>query len=431
VGAVGRRWYYGGGRRSDEQSDAIRIGSWKDGQPMLAESQLDLIRERCRLVLASNWREGRCTSDGVAFGYTCPSPGRYPWQWFWDSCFTAIVWRRFDRPRARRELESLLAAQREDGFIGHTIFWNQPLTRSRRRTYNVIDPDAGMTASIQPPALAWAWRMAVGDPREHVGIRRHHEWLSEHRDLDGDGLLWIVQPDESGMDASSQFDPIWGRQGHGGLGFLLLVRRNRRLGYDLRRIAAAGGPVCLEVITNVLYNLSRLALGQPSLTAALIDRCWDERSGLFRPVGRPTPCGRFPVTVAALSPLALPDLPEAIGRRMVEEHMLDGRQFLTPVPPPSVSVAEPSFTLRDTGRLHQRIYWRGPTWINAAWLVWLGLVRLGYREAAGDMADRLGSAVERSGLREYYNPFSGAGMGAVDFGWSTLVLEMLDPDPRI
>ncbi len=37
-------------------------------------------------------------------------------------------------------------------------------------------------------------------------------------------------------------------------------------GYDLRRIAAAGGPVCLEVVTNVLYNLSRLALGLPSLT---------------------------------------------------------------------------------------------------------------------------------------------------------------------
>ena len=111
-----------------------------------------------------------------------------------------------------------------------------------------------MTSSIQPPALAWAWRIAVGDPAAVPGIVRHYDWLSANRDLDGDGLIWIVQPDESGLDASPQFDPIWGRRAHELPGFMLLVRRNRRLGYDLRRIAAAGGPVCCEVVTNVLLR---------------------------------------------------------------------------------------------------------------------------------------------------------------------------------
>jgi hypothetical protein len=412
------------------RSNAVRVASWKDGQPMLADADIDLVRGRSARVLAGNWREGRRRADGVPFAYTCPSPGHYPWQWYWDSCFTAIAWRRFDRERSRRELESLLAAQRRDGFIGHTIFWNEPLTGSRRFTYNVTDPDAEMTASIQPPALAWAWRIAVGDPAAEPRIRRQHDWLAAHRDLDGDGLLWIVQPDESGLDASNQFDPIWGHRSHGRPGFLLLVRRNRRLGYDLRRIAGAGGPVCLEVLTNVVYNLSRLALGQTSLTAALVDRCWDERRGLFQSRARPQPAGPLPTTIAALAPLALPDLPETIGRRLVEEHLLDAGQFFSPVPPPSVSTAEPSFTLRDVGRLRQRIYWRGPTWMNAAWLVWLGLIRLGYTEPADEFATRLGGTVARHGLREYYNPFSGAGMGAINFGWSTLVLELLEPDPR-
>ena len=66
--------------------------------------------------------------------------------------------------RARAELESLLGAHRDDGFIGHTIFWDTPLNRRQRLTYNVLAHDAPMTASIQPPALAWAWRIAVGDP---------------------------------------------------------------------------------------------------------------------------------------------------------------------------------------------------------------------------------------------------------------------------
>ena len=396
---------------------------------MLAESEIELVRGRCREVLRQNWREGTRHGDGVRFAYTCPSPGHYPWQWYWDSCFTAIAWRRVQRERSRRELQSLLAAQTDDGFIGHTIFWGQPLTGSRRFTYNVTSRDARMTASIQPPALAWAWRIAVGDPAEVPGIRRHHEWLQAHRDLEGDGLLWLVQPDESGLDASTQFDAIWGHRAHGLPGFPLLVRRNRRLGYDLRRIDAAGGPVCCEVVTNVLYSLSRQALGLPSLTEALIARTYDQRRGLFLPQARPAPRRTPAVTVAALAPLALPDLPEAIGRRLVEEHLLDTDRFWLPIPPPSVSAADPGFTVKDTGRLRIRRYWRGPTWVNTAWLVWLGLVRLGYDEPASVLAERIGAAVAAQGLREYYNPFTGAGMGAVDFGWSTLVLELLDPDP--
>ncbi|MGA8722231.1 MAG: hypothetical protein WB557_29795, partial [Solirubrobacteraceae bacterium] len=94
-----------------------------------------------------------------------------------------MVWRRFDPTRARAELESLLGAQRDDGFIGHTIFWDTPLNRRQRLTYNVLAHDAPMTASIQPPALAWAWRIAVGDPGAVPAIAHQVDWLAEHRDL--------------------------------------------------------------------------------------------------------------------------------------------------------------------------------------------------------------------------------------------------------
>jgi hypothetical protein len=395
---------------------------------MPTAAQLQTIDAECERVLHQNWRAGKRASDGVPFHYTCPSPGHYPWQWYWDSGFAAIAWRHFDPMHSELELRSLLAAQREDGFIGHTIFWNKPLSGARRFTYNVTSADASMTASIQPPLLAWAWQISVGDPRGESRIARHHAWLAEHRDLDGDGLLWIVQPDESGLDASPQFDAIWGHRAHGLAAFPLLVHRNRRLGYDLRRIAAAGGPVCCEVTTNVLYNLSRLAMGQSSLTSALIERTYDEPAGLFMPDARPQPSRRPATTIAALTPLALPDLPDEIGHRLVREHLLDPSSFWTAVPPPSVSVADPAFSLRDTGGLHQLRYWRGPTWINTAWLCWLGLVRLGYEEQADQLAERVANAVAASGLREYYDPYTGAGMGARDFAWSSVVLEMTQGD---
>jgi len=76
-----------------------------------------------------------------------------------------------------------------------------------------------------------------------------------------------------------------------------------------------------------------------------------------------------------------------------------------------------------------RRYWRGPSWVNAAWLLWLGLARLGYPEAR-ELERRVATAVRDAGLREYYDPYTGAGMGARDFAWSALVLELVEPDGR-
>jgi hypothetical protein len=56
-------------------------------------------------------------------------------------------------------------------------------------------------------------------------------------------------------------------------------------------------------------------------------------------------------------------------------------------------------------------------------------MRLGYSAEAKEMGARIGRAVSAAGLREYYDPLTGRGMGASDFSWSALVMELLDPDP--
>jgi hypothetical protein len=377
-------------------------------------------------VLRQNWVVGE--RGGTRFEYTEPSPGRYPWQWYWDSCFAAIVWRRFEPQRARAELESLLAAQRPGGFVGHTIFWRSRVSLLRLLFYNVVNRDAEQTETIQPPLLAWAWRIAVGDPNEEPRIGRQADWLAANRDLEGDGLLWIVQPDESGLDASPKFEEVWGRRANGRIGFPLLVHRNRRHSWDARRVREAGGPVLCETLVNTFWSLSLQALGRPSATSALVDRLWDERRGLF--IDEAQPGGMRPqiLTWASLAPLALPDLPEEIGRRLVEEHLLNQAEFLTPVAPPSVAVGERGYE-PGGGRGPIRRYWRGPTWINSAWMVWIGLRRLGYEAEAERLASGVIGAVAREGLREYYDPRDGRGMGAKDFTWSALVAELADPPP--
>jgi hypothetical protein len=387
----------------------------------------DRALEIAERTLRGSWSDGE--RDGKRYAYTSPSPGHYPWQWYWDSCFTAIVWRRFDAARAEAELRSLLEAMREDGFIGHVTFWNKPVDLQRLFFYNVTSRSAKTTSTIQPPLLAWAWRIAVGDPAAEPRIATHHRWLTDNRDLEGDGLLWIIQPDESGLDSSPKFDPIWGRRAHGHLGFACLIRRNRKLDWDARRIRDAGGPVVCEVVTNVLWGLSRLAMGEPSITPALIDRCWDENRGLFLDQVHPSGERIDVSTWDSLAPLALPDLPEEIGRRLVEEHLLDPERYWTPVPPPSVSQQESSYEPRIWKRRWARHYWRGPTWINSAWLLWIGLRRLGYDAEADRMASSLCATYAREGSREFYEPYTGEGLGAEDFGWSTLICELAEPDP--
>ncbi len=390
-------------------------------------------------TLRGNWVEG--DRDAVPYGYSRPSPGHYPWQWYWDSCFHAIVWRRFDPARAERELRSLLAGGSEDGFIGHTIFWHGHVDWQRRWTYNVTSKTARNTSTIQPPLLAWAWRIAVGDPAGEPRIAAHHRWLEANRDLDGDGLLWIVQPDESGLDSSPKFDAVWGLRAHARPLFPFLIARNRRLGWNARRLLDAGGPLLCEVVTNVLWCLARLAAGEPSITPAMVERLWDERRGLFLDVARGKLAHEDTTdeaggdrrlrtsTWSALAPLALPDLPEEIGRRLVEEHLLDQREYWLPFPPTSVSAEEPAFEPRKWRRPLWRLYWRGPTWLNSAWLLWIGLRRLGYAAEAAEMARRLCDAVAAERLREFYEPYSGEGLGAKEFGWSSLIAELAEPDP--
>ena len=267
-----------------------------------------------------------------------------------------------------------------------------------------------MTATIQPPALAFAWRMAVGDPALEPRIVAHHAAISAQRDLEGDGLLWILQPDESGCDASPQFDPIWRHRAQGLPGFVELVHRNREREFRIDAVRADGDPVVCEVLTNVLHGLSRLALGLPSITPALIARLYDEPSGLFLPAAQPAIDGRIPLTWTALAPLALPDLPEEIGHRLVRAPagrapLLDGRGAALG------RARRARFSLREHfGGL--RRYWRGPTWVNSAWLVWRGLVRLGYADEAATIAAAITETVSREGLREFYDPHDGRGMGA-------------------
>jgi glycogen debranching enzyme len=387
--------------------------------------------------------------------YTCPSPGHYPFQWFWDSCFHAVALAHLEPEVAREELELLVSVQPAAGFLPHIIFWD------RRR---LVSPGLfwawaqssrfGVprhSALIQPPVLAAAverCHAVTGDlgmvRRLLPSLDRYYDYLRRERCPGGVPLIAIVAPWESGMDHRPSYDRAL-RLPYPASPRDLVIRprmldlANRRSGYDPRRLNRVGRFLVQDVLMNAVYADGLRTLGRLHALCAEDDGEWSARAdaveramlvtlrgpdGFFYDrdlrSGRLLPCR----TVAGLMPL----LCESITGSDVAPLLAaldDPAQFATPYPVPSVAVREPSFVpgpLRwGTGPL----IWRGPSWINTNWLLRRALVRRGDAERAGRIAEASVALVRRSGFTEYYHPFTGDGFGAPSFGWSTLVVDML------
>jgi glycogen debranching enzyme len=407
------------------------------------------LRSGAEAVLRRNWREGVHRS-GLEYGFTCPAPPRYRHQWYWDSCFHAIVWRRFDPARAREELRTLLRAARPDGFVPHTVFWHSPPLWRRAPFYATRRVVGSMaTDSIQTPLIALAWELvADASASEDPGFRRealpelerHYDWLARERDPDGDGLISIVFPDESGLDDSPKYDDVYGWMAHHRPGYFWLVERARRLKYGSRAMMERWPQHVEDVLVNVFYAMSLRALSRlrgesagngrgdskyrrraERCEQALVERCLDPATGLFFDLAGPEEEPVRVSTWSALAPLALDSLGEEVRRPLVEEHLLHPGRYLAPTGIPSVALEEPSFNpCFDRWRC-----WRGPAWMNCAWLLVPPMRALGYREEADRVVESLACAVERHGFREYYHPLSGAGLAARNFGFATLLVELL------
>jgi glycogen debranching enzyme len=187
------------------------------------------------------------------------------------------------------------------------------------------------------------------------------------------------------------------------------------------------------VWVNVAYALSLRAMARLAgddgyarraerVEAALLERCLDPSTGLFFDLAGRAERPVHLSTWSALSPLVLDALPEDVRRRLVEEHLLDPRRYGAPFGIPSVAMDERAFNARfDLWRT-----WRGPSWMNVAWLLLPALRELGYGDDAARIATAMADAARRDGLREYYDPRTGRGMAARGFGWSALVTELAD-----
>jgi glycogen debranching enzyme len=400
-------------------------------------------------VLDANW-------TGAA---TVPSPGLYPHQWSWDSSFVSLGLARYRPDRARTELLSLFRGQWATGLVPHIVFSSSVPRHAyfpgpefwRSRSHQDAPHRVDTSGLAQPPLQALAaLRLAHADgnreflTRLYPYLTAQHAYLSRDRDVGRCGLVSLCHPWESGLENS----PAWDRPLEAveppadsrtcdrtdSDRYVTLVRSMRDAGYRAEYLRddhpfVVEDPLFNAVFlasTHALVELAELTGADPGphreaadrIHTAMLDRLWDGENSCFR--ARDVRADQLipAATISAFAPLLDPALPPAIVRRLVELLLSARFAGATGYPVPTCDVQSAAF---DRGG-----FWRGPTWVNTNWLVWMGAVthRL---DALSDLllASTL-RLVRQSGFREYFDPFDGSGRGSHDFSWSAaLVLDLL------
>lgn len=416
----------------------------------LSDEDLNWLKREVSRIHQINRQVGHADWCGFDFDFTCPSSVPYPFQWFWDSCFHAIALSHIDIAKAEAELFSLLKNQHEDGFISHVTFWQRDSYEQIISTYDIAFRTKYLSDEMQAPLLAEAVRAVAlhGRGTEFLkeilpSVERFYNWLDRVRNPYGDGLIRVIQPDETGLDHSPKWDEVmnirdeekesWIRGWHS------ICDPYDRVGRDPRKMIEINRFVVADVMVNTIYIenlrvLSKLFLQLDDEVRAklffdratrarksLDELCWDEEDGLYYDVnGRENKKIRVN-TFTSLMPVFLDDLiPEKFERLL--KHVLDPLEYWANYPIPSVAMNHPSFRPDTVGG---NLVWRGPTWISSNWYIARGLKRHGRVDLAQYIASRSIEMVRKSGIREYYNPSTAVGHGAPDFSWTTILLDLV------
>ena len=389
------------------------------GPPGDAAPDPTALAARAREVLEGNWREP---------GFCVPHPTTYPWQWLWDSCFHAVVWRQLgEAERAVVELGNALAHQADDGFVPHMTYWSAG-GRADDPTHASFWGRGATSSITQPPmfghAVAELHRAGVALPDELVErSSRGLRFLVGPRWRDGLGPV-IVHPWESGCDDSPRWD-AWSGSDTWSPARAKAVKGE--LVADLCH-DADGSPVAstgFEVVAAgfaalVAFNARELvsvtgdrdlADAADAIAAALDERWLVDDSGWADAVvvGPPGTTATNVRTAEALLPVLVSSDDVAVATAL--DASIDPDAFGGRFGPAGVHRAEPAFD--------PHVYWRGATWPQLAYLLWMAARRRGHA-AADVLRDQLRAGAWRSGFAEYWDPDTGRGGGASPQSWTAL-----------
>ena len=383
--------------------------------------------------------------------------------WLWDSCFHAMILSEKEPEVAKNELRAVCSQQREDGFIPHMIYWagdgEVPPKWAVEKGLQQFWSGPYSSDITQPPILALALEEVYNKTKDKAYLRemlpkltRYYDYLHNKRDPDGDSLISILHPWESGWDNSQRWDPVLGIPRDKGpvkrsdidkkkiAVFISNVKNN----WDEAAIFAEGKFDVEPVDFNVLYCLNMKILGElfseagdevnarrfkkrsEATRSAIFQKMWDgvKYVDLF---GKDNI--KSDIKAASMFyPMMLDD--EKHYKHLIEKYLLNPKEFASPY---GIST-----TSRDNFTYAPNSYWRGNVWHNVNYFVVRGLKKV-YREHRFSAAQEAMNYIMISsytllyqgGSSEYFNPETGEGYGVKFFGWNGIVRKMFSWDNSV
>lgn len=317
-------------------------------------------------------------------GYRSHPGPPYKAAYLWDTAFIAQIWMYWDTNIAQELMKYLMRFQKRDGMVKHAVL------------ELLVKPYA--YSDSQPPLLSWAtWRIFERSrDREFLQhmypkLVRYQDWLRASR-RHPDGLYFWKHPYESGIDNSPRFS-----------------NTDESRFEDTTKMAAvdmsAYTALSLEALASIALELGfdHESFGYRSeyeeLKRVMNEKLWDAqdqtyydwdyRKGDFI---RMNTISNFTPLVAGIS-----DAGQSLALAL---RLMDPAQYNTRIPFPSVARNDEHF-IKDM--------WRGPVWINMAYLSVLGLKRVGFEEQASSMSRAIVTGIYETyhtegSFYEFYDP---------------------------
>ncbi len=414
-------------------------------------------------------------------GFTLPSKGLYPFQWKWDSGFIALGFAHYNMDRAKKEINTLLNAQWENGFIPHIIFHSDSDTYFPGPDFHQssLHPKASKkyrsTGMTQPPVFGFILQKLYDIAEDKKDILQfieqqidkvydNHMYFYENRDIHNEGLVYIYHNWESGTDNSPMWDDIWATMDPPEYTF------ERR---DTSHVDASQRPskreydhylYIIDVAKKYLYDDAKIAehspfLVQDPLFNSILIKSNEALIALYTLLGTNNDKIQY---LKAQQKKSIKSLNEKLFNKELGAFVHYDLRNEEQIPYISSSSFSPLFSGAPDAKIAKQLvetmmnkfggndrylcasfdpthekfnpkkYWRGPVWINLNWILYHGLKSYGFIKEANRIKEDSLKLIEKYGFFEYFDsrkihPDSEkSGYGGDNFSWSAaLIIDFL------
>jgi hypothetical protein len=394
--------------------------------------------------------------------YTIPCKNLYPFQWNWDSAFSALGIYTYDKDRALLELDMLFKGQWKNGMIPQIIFHRDDPGYFPGPNIWDSKTDPKTSCITQPPVVASiVWKMVLLGLRNNEKLEeyfkklfKYHQWFVNNRDPYKQGLISIYHPWESGRDNSPDWDntlnnitvkPVFIDRKDDILidekmrptnddynKYMQIVYKCKELDWDNLLIYDKGlfnvcDPGVQFIFVRACKDLYKLAifLKKDEYLNTIenwidrysngCDKLWNSEFNSYTTYDIKENKLCYGVSCASLL-YAYADVGSIEQRKYMKEHsnrILRHCNYLFPSWDPSSS------------KFDKKKYWRGPIWCIINYLLLNGFNNIGDTYLANKIRESTIKLIDRNGFFEYYDPINGKGYGGNNFTWTAAIYLIL------